>query len=486
MKFHRNKIFTLIRYKTLLLLITLFSLPYFSQGRCDENRGIQVFEGEIKATKIKAIYVNKPFQMGEGEFVPFINIYIEKFPKIIKCYFRDENYNKLSYCKIDLFSNDGKEKDTTWQIKYENCNLVYYNTKTQEQYKLKLSKEHNSFYVIDSSTTEQFKIKNENIIIDRYNNKTSRHTVWNNEAKWLSKVNLDFNPPIKQDIKYEKSEDLGILEQEDPYNSFQNELYVPLFFTENILVIDNFSDTYMGGVHGLPHQKYINFNLKTGKKIDLEEVIDTTKENLLGLLSYHKNLIYSDENDIKISDPDSISDDYYFTPTGILFTYQPYILAGFAEGFIDILIPYHSFKYLKPDSVVFQDFKLNTISFNNEAYTYLNSFEYTIKQFILAEDNKNLESTLSFFSNQPLQYYTIKNPTKEQLTKSYQSAWELTSFAKNEIKKITKISERTYEVEVEFFFTPANNSEDYKSINSSIIFEFDYVGKIIKTYKSDN
>ena len=215
-------------------------------------------------------------------------------------------------------------------------------------------------------------------------------------------------------------------------------------------------------------------------------MIDTTKENLLGLLSYHKNLIYSDENDIKISDPDSISNDYYFTPTGILFTYQPYILAGFTEGFIDILIPYHSFKYLKPDSVVFQDFKLNTISFNNEAYTYLNSFEYTIKQFILAEDNKNLESTLSFFSNQPLQYYTIKNPTKEQLTKSYQSAWELTSFAKNEIKKITKISERTYEVEVEFFFTPANNSEDYKSINSSIIFEFDYVGKIIKTYKSDN
>jgi hypothetical protein len=105
-------------------------------------------------------------------------------------------------------------------------------------------------------------------------------------------------------------------------------------------------ESYTGGAHGNYITKFLNFKSKSGELVGLEDVFPDTiqlKQALLVALRNQKSLEDGDDlgeagfflEDGKIP----LSDNFGFTETGFIFHFDPYIIAPFAMGAIEIEIP---------------------------------------------------------------------------------------------------------------------------------------------------
>lgn len=103
-----------------------------------------------------------------------------------------------------------------------------------------------------------------------------------------------------------------------------------------------------------------------------------------------------------------------------------------------------------------------------------------INDFLIAEENRNMENILSFYSNETKRYWNINNPSKIEIENQYRKAWEYSNNAQNIVKNITKISNNTYILSTNFRFYDLKKQQ-YKSINSKVRFVFDNNNKIIET-----
>lgn len=103
-----------------------------------------------------------------------------------------------------------------------------------------------------------------------------------------------------------------------------------------------------------------------------------------------------------------------------------------------------------------------------------------INDFLIAEENRNMENILSFYSNETKRYWNINNPSKIEIENQYRNAWEYSNNAQNIVKNITKISNNTYILSTNFRFYDLKKQQ-YKSINSKVRFVFDNNNKIIET-----
>jgi hypothetical protein len=103
-----------------------------------------------------------------------------------------------------------------------------------------------------------------------------------------------------------------------------------------------------------------------------------------------------------------------------------------------------------------------------------------INDFLIAEENRNIENILSFYSNETNRYWNINNPSKIEIENQYRNAWEYSKNAQNIVKSITKISNDTYILNTNFRFYDLKKQQ-YKSIMSKVRFVFDNNNKIIET-----
>lgn len=103
-----------------------------------------------------------------------------------------------------------------------------------------------------------------------------------------------------------------------------------------------------------------------------------------------------------------------------------------------------------------------------------------INDFLIAEENRNLNEILSFYSNNTERYWRIENPTKLEIANQYRNAWQYSKNAQNIVKDIIKINNNTYILDTNFRFYDLKKKE-YKSINSKVRFTFDNKNKIIET-----
>jgi hypothetical protein len=103
-----------------------------------------------------------------------------------------------------------------------------------------------------------------------------------------------------------------------------------------------------------------------------------------------------------------------------------------------------------------------------------------INDFLIAEENRNMENILSFYSNETKRYWNINNPSKIEIENQYRNAWEYSNNAQNIVKSITKISNDTYILNTNFRFYDLKKQQ-YKSIMSKVRFVFDNNNKIIET-----
>lgn len=124
--------------------------------------------------------------------------------------------------------------------------------------------------------------------------------------------------------------------------------------------------SYQGGAHGGSFTGFINWDVKAGKNLRLDDVFAAGYHEKLNAVA--EKIFRKDE---KLSDTASLRDNYFFkddkfalnenfsiTPIGIKFLYNQYEIKPYAAGITTLFIPYAQIKsLLQPGSVVSQFIK---------------------------------------------------------------------------------------------------------------------------------
>ncbi len=174
----------------------------------------------------------------------------------------------------------------------------------------------------------------------------------------INKINMDIN-------KHFNIKDVSILnddskrndiytyikrDMENEYNIWNNEQniynmeilanrYAIDYISDDIISINNFVYKYSGGAHGNYSTIYKVYSLKTGDKINIEDIIiDVNNQDLINiikqkLLQIRDNKLYFNLDDISLE-----GNNFYITAKGIVFTWGIYEIAPYSEGETRILL----------------------------------------------------------------------------------------------------------------------------------------------------
>lgn len=105
--------------------------------------------------------------------------------------------------------------------------------------------------------------------------------------------------------------------------------------------------SYLGGAHGEHSVRHSNFDLTTGKMLDLSELtVDgtTSRWTKLANARLRTDLGVKEGGSLKalgfMKDPVELNDNWFLTPGGIGFTYDPYEVAPYAQGTVRFILPW--------------------------------------------------------------------------------------------------------------------------------------------------
>lgn len=96
-----------------------------------------------------------------------------------------------------------------------------------------------------------------------------------------------------------------------------------------------------GAAHGMYHKEYVNFDLKSKKRIALKDLIVSGSEAKLIEAIYQNNTNWLADHSIEQAKL-QLSDNFYYGANGIVFVYPLYELASYAEGMPELTLAYHS------------------------------------------------------------------------------------------------------------------------------------------------
>ena len=135
------------------------------------------------------------------------------------------------------------------------------------------------------------------------------------------------------------------------YNMDQSEHILMVYASPKIVTIANSSYVYSGGAHGNYGTSYSSYDLLNKKEILLNDVLTTDgKKKLSSLLakalrSQFRLKPTSPLTEVLFENKIAPNQNFYITGKGIGFNYNPYEIAAYAYGEINLFIP---FKDLEP------------------------------------------------------------------------------------------------------------------------------------------
>ena len=136
-----------------------------------------------------------------------------------------------------------------------------------------------------------------------------------------------------------------------PSFSYSSDRNLRVNYNDNdFLILEDFVSDYSGGAHGNYVSTFLRLDLKNHVSLGLYDIInpsDTTK--LLSVLQEHAAIslnLKSNESlsDYLFEDKVPLTPNCYFSETGITFVYNPYEIAAYAAGQINIFIPFSAIK----------------------------------------------------------------------------------------------------------------------------------------------
>ena len=123
---------------------------------------------------------------------------------------------------------------------------------------------------------------------------------------------------------------------------------------ENYLVLPTTIYEFAGGAHGNYATLYSCYDVLNKKRLQISDIFDADSTTLQQLIESQ----YRIDNHLKPNDDltdiyDNTlppTDNFYFNEIGVCFAYNPYEVAPYARGIIEVLIPYEKLgKYLRSD-----------------------------------------------------------------------------------------------------------------------------------------
>ncbi|MCR5396979.1 MAG: RsiV family protein [Lachnospiraceae bacterium] len=116
---------------------------------------------------------------------------------------------------------------------------------------------------------------------------------------------------------------------------------------ESVFSISQSTDTFTGGAHGSYGTTGYTFDTQTGKQLELSDIF-TSVDDIIPVL---KNSLETNYPDVEffdldqtlqsyIDDPDTYQFSWYMNAKGVMFIFNPYELASYAEGSQNVLISF--------------------------------------------------------------------------------------------------------------------------------------------------
>lgn len=136
-----------------------------------------------------------------------------------------------------------------------------------------------------------------------------------------------------------------------PKYSFTSSVKEISYIDENYLSFCQSEYDYMGGAHGMPYWVGYTFDLQTGKRLTLNDVIGNSEEELKEIVTvYFAEMMNQNPENFwgdavaSVREWTDFESSFYLTEEGIKFYFEPYALASFADGFQEVVIPYSEFE----------------------------------------------------------------------------------------------------------------------------------------------
>lgn len=112
------------------------------------------------------------------------------------------------------------------------------------------------------------------------------------------------------------------------------------------------SDFYTGGAHSTPNEQYLIFDMDLQSQIQLGDIIVKDKDGDLFDLAqqFFKDYLKTElelKTEREIKDYEEswafiLPENFYFHEKGLVFVYQPYEIGSYAQGFIELTLPYEN------------------------------------------------------------------------------------------------------------------------------------------------
>ncbi len=118
-------------------------------------------------------------------------------------------------------------------------------------------------------------------------------------------------------------------------------------FSPGFVVYQIMTATYDGGAHGMTESRYLNYDLNAGKVIDYgsafkpgseEALLQAVKDNLM--TQYNASSIKELSGRGIFTDQIYVSKNFYLQGYDVVFHYNPYDIAPYSEGSVDVRVPY--------------------------------------------------------------------------------------------------------------------------------------------------
>lgn len=127
------------------------------------------------------------------------------------------------------------------------------------------------------------------------------------------------------------------------------------YFDKNYFSFYQEEYIYEGGAHGLPYRTGYVFDLQTGERLELKDIVANREEQLKEIITEYAEeyinrnpeIFWQDAVEI-VREAAGYESSFYLTEDGIVFYYEPYMISSYAAGFQEITIPYEAFEMKLP------------------------------------------------------------------------------------------------------------------------------------------